>query len=139
KGDVEVFLEGKPVALNRTWLPLIPGIYATDDSNELAEFGVKMHYNISSDGTIAVKLVCKDGGDTGFKKYRLVGTGIGKPYMIKPIDGGDTLDDLVDSLNCPALSGQEVLAETYQTVGFASENAIYVAGNFLYDSLHRQI
>ncbi|KAF4725528.1 hypothetical protein FOZ63_026401 [Perkinsus olseni] len=141
KGDVEVFLEGKPVALNRTWFPLIPGIYATDDSNGLAEFGVKMHYNISSDGTIAVKLACKDGGDTGFKKYKLVGTRIGDPYMVKPIENGDTLEDLVDSLKsaCPGASGEEVLAKTYQTVGFVSEDAIYVAGNFSYDILHRQI
>ncbi|KAF4711280.1 hypothetical protein FOZ63_014069, partial [Perkinsus olseni] len=111
EGDVEVVLEDETVTLKRTWLPLIPGIYATDDSTE---FGVKMHYNISGDGTIAVKLACKDGGDTGFKEYRLVGTGIGKLYMVQPIDDGDTLEDLVDSLNCPGVSGEEVLAETYR-------------------------
>ncbi|KAF4678915.1 hypothetical protein FOZ63_016012 [Perkinsus olseni] len=57
----------------------------------------EMHYNVSMDGTVAVILSCATGG-TGFKKFKLVGTGIGNPYKVEPMDGGETLKDLVDTL-----------------------------------------
>ncbi|KAF4683154.1 hypothetical protein FOZ60_009536 [Perkinsus olseni] len=137
-GDLEVSFGDNLVTLSRTWLPLVPGVYSSGDSSE---FGVQMQYKISMDGTVDVKLGCADGGDTGFKKYKLVGTGIGKPYMVKPVDDGDTLKDLVDSLKlaCPGLTGYQLDMVNYNTVGFATGEVIYVAGEFFRDSLHRQL
>ncbi|KAF4692475.1 hypothetical protein FOZ63_004721, partial [Perkinsus olseni] len=142
-GDLEVSFGDNLVTLSRTWLALIPGLYSNGESSE---FGVQMQYKISMNGTVDVKLGCADGGDTGFKKYKLVGTGVGKPYMVKPIDDGDTLKDLVDSLKlvCPEDTSthrfpDHYLAETYNTVGFATGEVIYVAGEFFRDGLHRQL
>ncbi|KAF4651589.1 hypothetical protein FOZ61_010341 [Perkinsus olseni] len=136
-GDVQAIIGGVIVTLNRTWLPLIPGLYSTGDSSK---FGVQMQYNISIDGTVAVELGCAGGGVTGFKKYKLVGTGLGNHYEVKPTVDGDTLEDLVGSLEaaCPGVSGDEVLAETYQTVGFATEGVIFVTGNFYEGNILRR-
>ncbi|KAF4651918.1 hypothetical protein FOZ61_010061 [Perkinsus olseni] len=137
-GSVQIFFADGPITLKRTWLPLTPGFYSTGDSSEL---GVKMQYNVSMDGTVDVKLGCACGGDTGFKKYELVGTGIDNPYEVKPIEDGDTLEDLVGSLKmaCPGFSEDSFLTDNYQRVGFATEDVIYVTGDFITDSLHRQL
>ncbi|KAF4690046.1 hypothetical protein FOZ60_000711 [Perkinsus olseni] len=93
---------GAPYQTN--WIDPIPG---SDDHDRLiaearaacplAGIGPEMHYNVSMDGTVAVILSCATGG-TGFKKFKLVGTGIGNPYKVEPMDGGETLKDLVDTL-----------------------------------------
>ncbi|KAF4742194.1 hypothetical protein FOZ62_010075, partial [Perkinsus olseni] len=129
-GNVRAVFGGVLVTLRRTWLPMIPGFYSTGDSSQ---FGFKMQYNVSMDGIAAVNLGCKDGADTGFKSFLLVGTGIGEPYKLSPMDGGGTLESLVGDLRsaCPGLPKDLTFVGNFQTVGFATEEVIYVTGNFI--------
>ncbi|KAF4747851.1 hypothetical protein FOZ63_025697 [Perkinsus olseni] len=135
-GNVRTVFGGAIVTLVRTWLPVIPGFYSTGDSSQ---FGLKMQYNVSMNGTAAVNLGCKDGADTGFNSFLLVGMGIGEQYELSPMKGGATLEDLVEDLKgaCPGLPKDKLSARIYKTVGFATE-VIYVTGNFILDSLRRQ-
>ncbi|KAF4665468.1 hypothetical protein FOZ61_010880 [Perkinsus olseni] len=139
-GDLQIGLGGHFHTLKRVWLPLIPGSYCTDPSTYgdfSTDWAVKMQYNVYVNGTVAVKLGCQHGADPGFKYFLLVGMGIGKRYELSPMDGGDTLEELVEALNaaCPTLPKDRFLAENYKTVGFTSRELIYVTGNFLFDSL----
>ncbi|KAF4690051.1 hypothetical protein FOZ60_000716 [Perkinsus olseni] len=133
RGRVITNFGGKDVLLERVCHPFYPGTYNSEPGSPLA-----MHYNVSMDGTVAVILGCATSG-TGFKKFKLVGTGIGNPYKVEPMDGGETLKDLVDTLKwvCPDLSEEYFFMDNYQTVGFASEEKIYVAGDYFISSLHR--
>ncbi|KAF4745517.1 hypothetical protein FOZ63_011897, partial [Perkinsus olseni] len=128
-GNVRAVFGGVLVTL-RTWLPMIPGFYSAGDSSQ---FGFKMQYNVSIDGIAAVNLGCKDGADIGFKSFLLVGTGIGEPYKLSPMDGGGTLESLVGDLKsaCPGLPKDLTFVGNFQTVGFATEEVIYVTGNFI--------
>ncbi|KAF4705251.1 hypothetical protein FOZ63_002770 [Perkinsus olseni] len=134
RGGVITSFGGKDILLERVWHTLYPGKYNSEPGSPL-----QMHYNVTMDGTVAVILSCATGG-TGFKKFKLEGTGIGKPYKLEPMEGGETLKDLVDTLKwvCPDLSEEYFFMDNYQTVGFASEEKIYVAGDYFNCSLHRQ-
>ncbi|KAF4709742.1 hypothetical protein FOZ62_010331, partial [Perkinsus olseni] len=118
-GNVRAVFGGVLVTLRRTWLPMIPGFHSTGDSSQ---FGFKMQYNVSMDGIAAVNLGCKDGADTGLKSFLLVGTGIGEQYGLSPMEGGATLEELVEDLKaaCPGLPKDKVSARNYKTVGFAT-------------------
>ncbi|KAF4680718.1 hypothetical protein FOZ60_013034 [Perkinsus olseni] len=114
---------GKEIFLERVWHSLIPGMYSSE-----ANSASKMHYNVNIDGTVGVKLGCKDGGHTGFKKYKLVGTGIGKPYKLSAMKDGDTWDDLINDLKavCPDQWSRLFPGHEYPTVGFATSKGVYV-------------
>ncbi|KAF4703509.1 hypothetical protein FOZ62_005305, partial [Perkinsus olseni] len=136
-GNVGAVFGGVLVTLRRTWLPMIPGFYSTGDSSQ---FGFKMQYNVSMNGIAAVNLGCKDGADTGFKSFLLVGTGIDERHGLSPMEGGATLEELVEDLKaaCPGLPKNKPSALIFKTVGFATEEVIYVTGNSILDSLRRQ-
>ncbi|KAF4713813.1 hypothetical protein FOZ63_028054 [Perkinsus olseni] len=92
-----------------------------------------MYYKVNQNGTVAVKLGCAHGGDTGFKKYNLVGKGLqgpslrltyglprpglGKPYKVSPMKDGETLEDLVKKLEdvCPSLGDEYYKAGKYES------------------------
>ncbi|KAF4699054.1 hypothetical protein FOZ63_000629, partial [Perkinsus olseni] len=99
----------------------------------------KMHYNVNIDGTVGVKLGCKDGGDTGFKKYKLVGMGIGKPYKLSAMKDGDTWADLNSRLKvvCPDQWRRLFSGGEDQTVRFATSYEIYIVSANSVDRLRR--
>ncbi|KAF4683155.1 hypothetical protein FOZ60_009537 [Perkinsus olseni] len=126
QGRMATSFGGKEIFLERVWHSLIPGMYSSEPNS-----ASKMHYNVNIDGTVGVKLDCKGGGDTGFKKYKLVGTGIGKPYKLSAMKDGDTWDDLINDLKavCPDQRSRLFPGHEYPTVGFATfATFVFAAG-----------
>ncbi|KAF4648512.1 hypothetical protein FOZ61_002592 [Perkinsus olseni] len=123
------------VTLEREWLPLAPGEFSGSKSSQLQ---VKMQYNVNEDGSVAVKLGCAT-GDTGFKRYSLLRQRFGERYKVIPMKGGETLQDLVKSLEkvCPDLSPVDLEVANYLTVGFAAPDVMHVRGRFTTDSLYK--
>ncbi|KAF4721928.1 hypothetical protein FOZ63_027392 [Perkinsus olseni] len=123
QGRMATSFGGKKIFLERVWHSLFPGMYSSEPNS-----ASKMHYNVNIDGTVGVKLDCKGGGDTGFKKYKLVGTGIGRPYKLSAMKDGDTWDDLFNDLKmvCPDQWSRLFPGHEYPTVGFATFKDIYV-------------
>ncbi|KAF4745807.1 hypothetical protein FOZ62_015603 [Perkinsus olseni] len=62
-GNAWSFTLGKNLTLRRVWDPLSAGTFSPTDKSQLA---VKMYYKVNQNGTVAVKLGCAHGGDTGF-------------------------------------------------------------------------
>ncbi|KAF4680719.1 hypothetical protein FOZ60_013035 [Perkinsus olseni] len=137
QGNVEAYIADESRILERVWEPLSPGTYSSIHSDEKL---VEKHYKVNTDGTVGVKLGCVDGGDTGFKKYKLVGAGIGKPYKLSAMKDGDTLDDLVDSLTgaCPKLSARYFNTARYEDVCFAGKDVIFAGGDYVTERLFKE-
>ncbi|KAF4678726.1 hypothetical protein FOZ60_016184, partial [Perkinsus olseni] len=138
EGDLETELGGAKVVLKRQWLELSAGRYLSDKA--LSE--LRLQYDIHPDGFVYVRLGCdgfedQPAGDTGHKIFRLVSKG--DHYELTPIDGHDTVEDLIDSFQeaCPLWFEFFNFDKDFRIVRFANPDTLYAMGGYLHERLFK--
>ncbi|KAF4680646.1 hypothetical protein FOZ63_007604 [Perkinsus olseni] len=101
--------------LRRRWLPYVPGLFKTGSGNSQE---VGMNIRVLEDGSCHMALSCS--------------------YKVTATDT-HTLDDLVTNLkeNCSNLPEEYYAVTKWNTVRFASPDAIFVTGNYITDRAYR--
>ncbi|KAF4690019.1 hypothetical protein FOZ60_000772 [Perkinsus olseni] len=111
------------------------------DGNAQAVFeGVRILLDqIKSDGTYTLQLACKYSETFPFT-FKVVGMGLGKAYKVTAIKGSiSTLDELVSDLKevCFSLPDEYYSISKWDTVRFASPDAMFITGNYISDRVYR--
>ncbi|KAF4711340.1 hypothetical protein FOZ63_007425 [Perkinsus olseni] len=121
--------------LDRRWLPYVSGIFETGRGNSQE---VGMNIQVLDDGLCDVTLTCRNTRTSAYH-FKLVGTGIGQGYEVTETMDMHTLDGLVKNLKekCPDLPEEYYAVKKWNTVRFASPDAIFVTGNYITDRAYR--
>ncbi|KAF4654583.1 hypothetical protein FOZ61_008177 [Perkinsus olseni] len=103
--------------LHRRWLPYVPGVFETGPGNSQK---VGMNIRVLDDGFCDVTLTCS--------------------YEVTETTSTHTLGQLVTELKkvCPDLPEEYDAVTRWNTVRFASPDAIFVTGNYITDRLYRK-